>query len=63
MQGRKLDDYIAYYEWLTALAGYDPDNQLCLKYFTDGLPSRLYYEVLSLDRPRNYKDWKAATIE
>ena len=63
MLGRKLDDYIAYYEQLTALAGYDPDNRLCLKYFTDGLPSQLYHEVLSLDRPRNYEDWKAAAIE
>ena len=63
MQGRKLDDYIAYYERLTALAGYDPDNRLCLKYFTDGLPSKLYHEVLSLDRPQNYEDWKAAAIE
>ena len=63
MQGRKLDDYIAYYERLTTLAGYDPDNQLCLKYFTDRLPSRLCHEVLSLDRSRNYEDWKATTIE
>src|ERR1700761_9006641 len=49
MQGRELDNYIAYFEGLVHPAGYDPNDHLCLKYFTDGLPTGLYQDVLKLD--------------
>ena len=63
MQGKELDNYIAYFEGLVHLAGCDPNDHLCLKYFTDGLPTGLYQDVLKLDRPRNYREWKEATID
>ena len=63
MQGRELDNYIAYFKGLVHLAGYDPNDHLCLKYFTDGLPTGLYQDVLKLDRPCNYREWKEAAIE
>ena len=63
MQGKELDNYITYFEGLVHLAGYDPNDHLCLKYFTDGLPTGLYQDVLKLDRPRNYREWKEAAID
>ena len=63
MQGKELDNYIAYFEGLVHLAGYDPNDHLCLKYFTDGLPTGLYQDVLKLNRPQNYREWKEAAID
>ena len=45
----ELDAYIAEYEVLVEMAGYDPNSQLTLKIFTDGLPAELYKDVLRLD--------------
>ena len=63
MQGKELDNYISYFKRLVHLAGYDPNDCLCLKYFTDGLPMGLYQDILKLDHPRNYSKWKEAAIE
>ena len=63
MQGKELDNYIAYFEGLVHLAGYNPNDHLCLKYFTDGLPTGLYQDVLKLNRPQNYREWKEAAID
>ena len=38
--------YIAEYKVLVEMAGYDPNSQLTLKIFTDGLPTGLYKDVL-----------------
>ena len=38
--------YIAEYEVLVEMAGYDPNSWLTLKIFTDGLPTELYKDVL-----------------
>ena len=38
--------YIAEYEVLVEMAGYNPNSQLTLKIFTDGLPTELYKDVL-----------------
>ena len=42
MKGENLDDYIVKYEALVVEAGYNHDNPLCLRKFTDGLPHELY---------------------
>ena len=63
MQERELDNYITYFEGLVHLAGYNPNDHLCLKYFTDGPPTGLYQDVLKLDRLRNYREWKEAAID
>ena len=62
MQRGKLDAYIIYFKMLANMAGYNPNNHLCLKYFTDGLLAELYKDVLRLDHPRNYTEWKEAAL-
>ena len=62
MRPGELDAYIAEYEVLVKLAGYDPYSRLTLKIFTDGLPTELYKDVLRLDQPRNYTEWKEAAL-
>ena len=49
MKDGNLDAYIAEYEMLIEMAGYDPNSRLALKLFTDGLPGELYKDVLQLD--------------
>ena len=56
MKQGDLDAYIAEYEVLVEMAGYDPNSQLTLKIFTDGLPTELYKDALRLDCPRNYAE-------
>ena len=56
MKQGDLDAYIAEYEVLVEMAGYDPNSRLTLKIFTDGLPTELYKDALRLDRPRNYAE-------
>ena len=58
MKQGDLDAYIAEYEVLIEMAGYDPNSFLTLKIFTDGLPTELYKDTLRLDRLRNYAEWK-----
>ena len=62
MKGENLDDYVTKYEALTLEAGYRRDDPLCLRKFTDGLPHNLYKDCMCLDRPGNYKQWKASAI-
>ena len=62
MRPGELDAYIAEYKVLVEMAGYDPNSRLTLKIFTDGLPVELYKDVLRLDQPRNYAEWKEATL-
>ena len=49
MRVGELDAYIAEYEVLIKMAGYDPNSRLTLKIFTDGLPTESYKDVLWLD--------------
>ena len=63
MKDGNLDAYIAEYKMLIEMAGYDPNSRLALKLFTDGLPAELYKDVLRLDRPRNFQEWKTAALE
>ena len=56
MKQGDLDAYIAEYEVLVEMAGYNPNSRLTLKIFTDGLPTELYKDVLRLDRPRNHEE-------
>jgi hypothetical protein len=62
MQGEDLDTYIAKYEGLVLEAGFNLRDRLCLKMFTDGLPHDLYRDILRLDNPRNYDEWKDAAL-
>ena len=62
MKQGDLDAYIAEYEVLVEMAGYDPNSRLTLKTFTDGLPMELYKDTLRLDCPRNYAEWKEAAL-
>ena len=62
MRVGELDAYIAEYEVLVEMAGYDPNSRLTLKIFTDGLSMELYKDVLQLDHPCNYAEWKEAAL-
>jgi hypothetical protein len=62
MQGEDLDAYIAKYEGLVLEAGFNLRDWLCLKMFTDRLPHDLYRDILQLDNPRNYEEWKDAAL-
>jgi hypothetical protein len=62
MQGEDLDAYIAKYEGLVLEAGFNLQDWLCLKMFTDRLPHDLYCDILRLDNPRNYDEWKDAAL-
>ena len=62
MKQADLDAYIMEYEVLVKMAGYDPNSQLTLKIFTDGLPTELYKDMLRLDRPHNDAEWKEAAL-
>ena len=55
MNSKDLDGYIARYEALIIEAGYNHNNRLCLRKFTDGLPHDLYQDAIRLDHPRNYE--------
>jgi hypothetical protein len=63
MKGKDLDGFITQYEQLTREVGYNHADCLCLKFFTDGLPNKLYRDILRLDRPRNYLEWREAALE
>ena len=54
MKGEDLDGYIAKYESLVIEAGYDQNNQLCIRKFTDRLPHKLYRDCMHLNCPENY---------
>ena len=56
MRQGDVDAYIAEYEVLVEMAGYNSNSQLTLKIFTDGLPTELYKDVLRLDCPHNYAE-------
>ena len=62
MKQGDLDAYIAEYEVLVEMARYNPNSQLTLKIFTDSLPTELYKDAMRLDQPRNYAEWKEATL-
>ena len=62
MKGEDLDGYVARYEALALEVGYNRDDPLCLRKFTDGLPHDLYKDCMHLDRPGTYKQWKASAI-
>ena len=46
MKQADRDVYIAEYEVLVEMAGYDPNSRLTLEIFTDGLPMELYKDML-----------------
>lgn len=62
MRGEDLDVYIARYEALALEAGYNHNDPLCLRKFTDSLPHDLYKDCMRLDQPRTYEQWKVSAI-
>ena len=62
MKGEDLDGYIAQYEVLMVEAGYNRNNWLCLRKFTDGLPHELYQVCMCLNCPNMYQKWKDSAI-
>ena len=58
MEGGDLDTYIARFERLARIAGYDLHNQMVLDQFGSGLTSGLYIAIVNgLDELRNWTEW------
>ena len=58
MEGGDLDTYIARFERLARIAGYDLHNQMVLDRFGSGLTSGLYIAIVNgPDEPRNWTEW------
>ena len=62
MKDGDIDIYVTTIEQLARKAGYPLDSDLTLDFFTDGLPHELYEKVYQFDMPRNYEEWKRATM-
>ena len=61
MEGGDLDTYIARFERLARIAGYNLQDQLVLDRFGSGLTSGLYIAIVnSPDEPRNWMEWTRA---
>ena len=60
MEKGKLDTYIAKFERLTCLAGYDLQDQMVLDRFSSGLNSGLYVAIINNKEPRNWIKWVRA---
>ena len=61
MEGGDLDAYIAKFERLTRLAGYNLQDQIVLNWFGSGLTSGLYIAIVnSEEEPRNWSEWVRA---
>ena len=57
MEKGKLDTYIAKFERLTCLAGYDLQDQMVLDRFGSRLNSGLYVAIINNKDPRNWTEW------
>ena len=62
MKDGDIDAYVANFEQLAQKAGYRLDTPQTIDIFTDGLPQELYAKVYQFNKPRNYEEWKNATI-
>ena len=61
MEGGDLDTYIAKFERLMRLAGYNLQDQIVLDWFGSGLSSGLYIAIVnSAEEPRNWTNWVCA---
>ena len=58
MEGGDLDTYIAKFERLVRIAGYNLHNQMVLDRFSSGLTSGLYIAIVNgPNKPRNWTEW------
>ena len=62
MKDRDIDAYVANFEQLAKKAGYWLDTPQTIGLFMDSLPKDLYEKVYQFDEPRNYEEWKNATM-
>ena len=61
IEGGNLDTYIARFERLARIAGYNLQDRLVLDRFGSGLTSGLYIAIVnSPDEPRNWTEWTRA---
>ncbi len=63
MKGEDIDAYIAEFEELVQMAGYQFDVPQMIETFTEGLPMGLYQKTLEMDWPGTYEQWKDAAIQ
>ena len=57
MEKGDLDAYVAKFERLVRLAGYDLQDQMVLDRFGSGLNSGLYVAIINNEDPRTWIEW------
>ena len=57
MEKGELDTYIAKFERLARLVGYDPQDQMVLNRFSSRLNPGLYVSIINNEEPRNWIEW------
>jgi len=62
MKFPKIDDYIARFEDLSCIAGYDANSGAVFQLFTKGLPDDILKEVLTSPTPNMYTELKDKAI-
>ena len=60
MEKGKLDTYVAKFERLACLAGYNLQDQMVLDRFGSRLNSGLYVAIINNEDPRTWTDWVRA---
>ena len=60
MDKGELDTYIAKFERLARLAGYDLQDQMVLDRFGSTLNSGLYVAIINNEKPRTWTEWVQA---
>jgi len=63
MKFPEIDDYIARFEDLARIAGYDANSGAVFQLFTKGLPDDILKEVLTNPTPVTYVELKEKTIK
>jgi len=62
MKFPEIDDYIARFEDLSCIAGYDANSGVVFQLFTKGLPDDILKEVLTSPTPQTYTNLKDKAI-
>src|ERR1700677_1455477 len=64
MQNGEIDQYIAKFETLARLAGMGLDEKGTIKWFADGLPTKLHRNIIANEphAPRTWQEWMDAAI-
>ena len=63
MKEGDIDVYVAQFEELAQMAGYQLDEPQTIDTFMAGLPLNLYLKIFKLNQPRTYQQWREAVVK